>query len=137
MKNKNEYFDEEKYCKFCGKTKPIKEFVKAGFTRKNICYDCTRLKQNQIYKDHKQVDVLKLENEKLKKQLEEIRFDIIQGTPYIKLDTVIAKQKEFIKYIEDEIKSRREVKDTISIIKLEELLKEYKKIMGVSDEKNN
>lgn len=39
--------DELKYCKFCDKEKPIKEFVKSGFTIKNICRECKNKKQKE------------------------------------------------------------------------------------------
>ena len=63
--------DEIKYCKFCNKEKPIKEFVKSGFAIKNICRECQNKKQAQIYRDSKKVKELEKENQELKKQLEE------------------------------------------------------------------
>lgn len=62
--------DEIKYCKFCNKEKPIKEFVKSGFAIKNICRECQNKKQAQIYRDSKKVKELEKENQELKKQLE-------------------------------------------------------------------
>lgn len=66
--------DEIKYCKFCNKEKPIKEFVKSGFAIKNICRECQNKKQAQIYRDSKKVKELEKENQELKKQLEELDF---------------------------------------------------------------
>lgn len=66
--------DEIKYCKFCNKEKPIKEFVKSGFAIKNICRECQNKKQAQIYRDSKKVKELEKENQELKKQLEELEF---------------------------------------------------------------
>ena len=51
---------------------------------------------------------LNKENQELKKQLEELKFDIVDGKPYIKLDTVITKQQKFINYLEDEINKLKE-----------------------------
>ena len=58
--------NELKYCKFCDKEKPIKDFVKSGFAIKNICKECQNKKQTQIYKNSKEVNKLKQENKKLK-----------------------------------------------------------------------
>ena len=58
--------DEIKYCKFCNKEKPIKEFIKSGFAIKNICRECQIKKQAQIYRDSKKVKELEKENQELK-----------------------------------------------------------------------
>lgn len=60
--------NELKYCKFCDKEKPIKDFCKSGFAIKNICKECQNKKQTQIYKNSKEVDKLKQENKQLKSQ---------------------------------------------------------------------
>ena len=60
--------DEIKYCKFCNKEKPIKEFVKSGFAIKNICRECQNKKQAQIYRDSKKVKELEKENQELRIQ---------------------------------------------------------------------
>lgn len=62
--------EEIKYCKFCGKEKPIKDFVKSGFCVKNICKDCNNKKQKDIYKNSKNYHKLQQENQQLKEQLE-------------------------------------------------------------------
>lgn len=54
--------NELKYCKFCDKEKPVKDFCKSGFAIKNICKECQNKKQTQIYRNSKKVD-------KLQKQL--------------------------------------------------------------------
>ena len=58
--------DELKYCKFCDKEKPIKEFVKSGFAIKNICKECNNEKYKKKYKAEKNWNELKkwLEEEK-------------------------------------------------------------------------
>jgi hypothetical protein len=58
--------NELKYCKFCDKEKPIKDFVKSGFAIKNICRECQNKKQTQIYKNSKEVEQLQQENKQLK-----------------------------------------------------------------------
>lgn len=60
--------NELKYCKFCDKEKPIKDFCKSGFAIKNICKECQNKKQTQIYKNSKEVNKLKQENKQLKSQ---------------------------------------------------------------------
>lgn len=58
--------NELKYCKFCDKEKPVKDFVKSGFAVKNICRECQNQKQTQIYKNSKKVEELQQENQQLK-----------------------------------------------------------------------
>lgn len=58
--------NELKYCKFCDKEKPLKDFCKSGGAIKNICKECQNKKQNQIYKNSKEADELKQENKQLK-----------------------------------------------------------------------
>lgn len=67
--------EEIKYCKFCGKEKPIKDFVKSGFCVKNICKDCNNKKQKDVYKNSKNYHKLQQENQQLKEQLEEEQKD--------------------------------------------------------------
>lgn len=61
--------EEIKYCKFCGKEKPIKDFVKSGFCVKNICKDCNNKKQKDIYKNSKNYHKLQQENQQLKEDI--------------------------------------------------------------------
>ncbi len=68
--------NELKYCKFCDKEKPVKDFCKSGFAIKNICKECQNKKQTQIYKNSKEVDELKQENKRLKEEIEEYKNPI-------------------------------------------------------------
>lgn len=45
--------EELKYCKFCNKEKPIKDFCKSGGAIKNICRECQNKKQKNIYREAK------------------------------------------------------------------------------------
>ena len=51
--------DELKYCKFCDKTKPKKEFCKSGGFTKNICRECQNKKQKEKYNASKNWNELK------------------------------------------------------------------------------
>ena len=44
---------ELKYCKFCDKEKPVKDFCKSGGAIKNICRECQNKKQKKQYRDAK------------------------------------------------------------------------------------
>ena len=98
-------------------------------------------KYNEVYK----------ENQELKKQVEEYQKDIKDldnqnkrafenmQLNQLKVCNMIKQQKEFIKYLEDEIERKRknatcmfEYNDTV--LPLKEILKKYKEIIGVSDE---
>ena len=132
--------DEIKYCKFCNKEKPIKEFVKSGFAIKNICRECQNKKQAQIYRDSKKVKELEKENQELKKQYCE-RTDcsgrIKDSKQYDSLvQRVDNQQKEFIEWLEQNIENEeycylaqnpgeRCRKDVF-----EEALSKYKEIIG-------
>lgn len=84
------------------------------------------------------------ENQELKKQVEELKFDIVEGKPYIKLDTVITKQQKFINYLEDKISKQKNdifanalISEDIDLYimkiklqELEEILQKYKEIIG-------
>lgn len=69
------------------------------------------------------------EKEQLKKQLNKAnKYDLIQ-----------TQQKEFIKYLEDEIQNKREKSTTLTafirnVVPLQQCLQKYKSIIGVSDE---
>ena len=100
------------------------------------------------------------ENQELKKQVEEYK-DKINWYENFEVNKTIDKlrlkhntqQKEFIKYLEDEIKLyendiqnfKKDYKVYFSLIndlrvskaKIEEILQKYKEIIGVSDEKEN
>lgn len=101
--------------------------------------------------DCQTVKSLLKENQELKKQLEEYQKDIKDldnqnkrafenmQLNQLKVCNMIKQQKEFIKYLEDEIERKRknatcmfEYNDTV--LPLKEILKKYKEIIGVSDE---
>ena len=94
--------NELKYCKFCDKEKPIKDFVKSGFATKNICKECQNQKQTQIYRNSKKVKELQQENKQLKdnwNKLKEYLHSQIQTdktilTKYIKVFEVLDKMQE-------------------------------------------
>lgn len=81
--------NELKYCKFCGKEKPIKDFTKSGFAIKNICRECQNKKNNQIYKNSKKVEKLEQEN----KQLQE-RIEYLERSNNRREDTILEQRQE-------------------------------------------
>lgn len=92
------------------------------------------------------VEMIEQENQELKKQLEDYRMDIIDGKPYIKLELVLNKQKEFIEWLENEMKLWTEALNKEHDYELvqkfyfkrntyEEILSKYKEIIGVKDER--
>lgn len=70
--------NELKYCKFCDKEKPIKDFAKSGFAIKNICRECQNKKNNQIYKNSKKVEKLEQENKQLKGNWNKLKDYIVK-----------------------------------------------------------
>ena len=70
--------NELKYCKFCDKEKPIKDFAKSGFAIKNICRECQNKKNNQIYKNSKKVEKLEQENKQLKDNWNKLKEFIVK-----------------------------------------------------------
>ena len=81
--------NELKYCKFCDKEKPIKDFVKSGFATKNICRECQNQKQTQIYKNSKKVEELQQENKQLKE-----RIEYLERSNNRREDTIIEQRQE-------------------------------------------
>lgn len=87
------------------------------------------------------IDLLIKENQQLKKQLEEIN-KMIEKCGFVNIEQVmlsycglIAQQKEFIKYLEDEIQSCEAVSDLLfnsnkEMKVYEEILQKYKEIIG-------
>lgn len=80
------------------------------------------------------------ENQELKKQLEDRTEDYkrMKDNFDSKVDVLTkieTQQKEFIKYLEDEIKLQEEINDIVLATGFEEILQKYKEIIGVSDEK--
>ena len=96
--------NELKYCKFCDKEKPIKDFVKSGFAIKNICKECQNKKQTQIYKNNKEVDKLQQQIEEYQKALDETMSEKID------LEQENKQLKERIEYLE---RSNNRREDTI------------------------
>lgn len=78
--------------------------------------------------------------DKLNKKLEEYRMNIVNGTPYVRLEVVLNQQKEFIKYLEDEIEKYDEFlknESTYSEYKylsLKDILYKYREILGGNNE---
>ena len=101
---------------------------------------------------NKSVDIQK-ENQELKKQLENNSKINVADHKYASTceDKVIileTQQKEFIKYLEDEIKELQKIKETEldydilqdvipELLVCKDVLQKYKEIIGVSDEINN
>ena len=127
-----------------------KEELIIGFFEKGYCCDLDEVKDTCL-------GLLK-ENQELKKQLEEYKngyFKLSEEKDNyaIKFHKYKTQQKEFIKYLEDEIKIyennilnfSKDYKVYFSLIndlrvskaKIKEILQKYKKIIGVSDENNN
>ena len=92
------------------------------------------------------IDLLIEENKELKKQLEEKeniacnwKDSCLENAG--KIEILETQQKEFIRYLEDEIQSCEAVSDLLfnsnkEMKVYEEILKKYKSIIGVSDETN-
>lgn len=88
---------------------------------------------------------VKDENKKLKRQLEDTITSYteehnLRHNSDLKLDVLETQQKEFIKYLEDEIQKKREKATTLTsftrnVVPLKHCLQKYKSIIGVSDEK--
>ena len=87
--------NELKYCKFCDKEKPIKDFAKSGFAIKNICRECQNKKNNQIYKNSKKIEKLEEETQKEEKEFAEIDFNkrALRAEKMFKMN-----QKELMRY---------------------------------------
>lgn len=88
------------------------------------------------------IDLLIKENQELKKQLEETdrklfitknELDMRQKS----IDNKLNQQKEFIKYLEDEVKIYSNTYMGEMLKELEGILQKYKEIIGVKDEKDN
>lgn len=94
--------NELKYCKFCDKEKPVKDFVKSGFAIKNICRECQNQKQTKIYKNNKKVEQLQQENQQLKDKLSKIETLIINHN----CDTGDIYYKYNSKFLKSELKQR-------------------------------
>lgn len=82
-----------------------------------------------------------VEKKELKKQLEEIN-KMIEKCGFVNIEQVmlnycglLTQQKEFIKYLEDEIKIYSNTYMGEMLKELKEILQKYRSIIGVSDEK--
>ena len=97
--------EELKYCKFCDKEKPIKEFCKSGGAIKNICRECQNKKQKKQYRDAK---ILKELEEWLKEETIEL-YDkdnpMLLDQSYI---TYATERKMAYMYILDKIQELKE-----------------------------
>lgn len=108
---------------------------------------------NQFSKTHNESVEIQKENQKLKKQLEEIN-KMIEKCGFANIEQVmlnycglLTQQKEFIKYLEDEVNKWRnnydsynyeyEIEEPTAEELVNEILQKYKTIIGVSDEKTN
>lgn len=124
------------YCKYANKCNEI--------------YDCSR----EEYEDMANANMrLYVENQELKKQLEDITLcrDIASGHREEIQDRetiLLNQQKEFIKYLEDEIKELQKIKETeldydllkdvtTQLLDYKEILQKYKEITGVIYDKTN
>lgn len=103
--------NELKYCKFCDKEKPIKDFVKSGFAVKNICRECQNQKQTQIYKNSKKVEELQQENKQLKE-----RIEYLERSNNRREDTIIEQRQE-ISDLEDNWNKLKEIVKSQSNLK--------------------
>lgn len=72
-----------KYCKFCDKEKPIKEFCKSGSFIKNICRECHNKKQKQIYQNSKKVKELQIQLQQKENIIKEVRECLNKNRVYI------------------------------------------------------
>lgn len=101
---------------------------------------------NQFTQTHNESVDIQKENQELKKQLENNSKINVADHKYASTceDKVIileTQQKEFIKWLEDEIQKKREKTTTLTsfirnVVPLKQCLQKYKSITGVSDENN-
>ena len=95
-----------------------------------VDYECFK---NDCQKYKEKID-------KLNKKLEEYRMNIVNGTPYVRLEVVLNQQTKFINYLEDEIAKYDEFlknESTYSEYKylsLKDILYKYKEILGENNE---
>lgn len=85
------------------------------------------------------ISILEQDNAELKKQVEELdkklfftknELDMRQKS----IDNKLNQQKDFIKYLEDEIKLQEKINDKLLATAFEEILQKYKETIGVKDE---
>ena len=95
-------------------------------------------KQLEFYKDLS--EQLQQENQSLKKQLEEIN-KIIEKCGFVNIEQVmlnycglLTQQKEFIEYLEYQVKLQEKLYDIHLATGFEEILSKYKEIIGGKDD---
>lgn len=136
---------DEEIRKLIKENKKLKEALAAGYYCKyaNKCddlMDCSREEYNSMCEENMKLynenDDLKQENQKLKKQLEEYKEENcildMKTDENIKLKN---QQKEFIKYLKDEIENKRKKSTTLTafirnVVPLQQTLQKYKEIIG-------
>lgn len=97
--------------------------------------DDFNLEEHQIQNRLNAIQFLLEENQELKKQLENYKklgFKYLQD----KNNNLETQQKEFINYLEDKINHYKINTQCFSMNLIEEILRKYKSIIGVSDETN-
>ena len=112
-------------------------YIRGIYRAKNIIDS----KQKEIERLNNIINELSKENQELKKQLEnkyEKVGTLTSELLYEENTKLINQQKEFIEYLEDEIKLREEINDIVLATGFEEILQNYKEIIGdVKNEKEN
>ena len=102
--------EELKYCKFCDKEKPIKEFCKSGSFIKNICRECQNKKQKQIYQNSKKVEELQTQLQQKESIIKEVR-KYIKELKNFKIKYVMFEEKELYASENDFVKDILEILD--------------------------
>ena len=112
--------NELKYCKFCDKEKPIKDFAKSGFAIKNICRECQNKKQTQIYKNSKEVEKLEQENKKLNGAIQ--TYDILLKSNIEENKQLKAQIEEYQKALDETMSEKIDIQNNWN--KLKEYIKQ-------------
>ena len=146
-------------CEVCGNE--FENFHAQGFDNKIYCPLCYFKKENQELKlelsgyrqailNNKEMLGLKEKNDKLKKQLEELKstnkvlseeltkdkilkqdcLTTCCGIPIGDIPKLINQQKKFIEYLEYQVKLQEELSDIHLATGFEEILSKYKEIIG-------
>lgn len=116
-------------CEICGNE--FDNFHAQGFDNKIYCPLCYFKNENQE---------LKKQLEDISEELELVRCDLHNRTSERdgyerELNECLSQQKEFIEYLEYQIKLQEELNDNHLATGFEEILSKYKEVIGVSDEK--
>lgn len=107
--------NELKYCKFCDKEKPIKDFTKSGFAIKNICRECQNKKNNQIYKNSKKVEKLEQENKKLNGAIQ--TYDILLKSNIEESKQLKAQIEEYQKALDETMSEKIDIQNNWNKLK--------------------